>query len=71
MCSPACGHTDGGVISMRIKVKRRPKTENLRLNPQARLCAKFDEASIARFRLAGRGQMGFRVVDNCAEEHQM
>ena len=33
--------------------------ENLRLNPQLRLCPKFDPDS------------GVRVVDNCAEEHIM
>lgn len=45
--------------------------EDLRLNPQLRLCAKFDETSIAKFRVAAPGKMGMRVVDNCAEEHIM
>ncbi len=45
--------------------------EDLRLNPQARLCPKFDEESIALFPVAHRGEMGVRVVDNCAEEHIM
>ena len=71
MCAQRWGPTERGVISMRIKAKRRPKTENLQLNPQARLCAKFDETGIARFRVAPRGKMGLRVLDNCAEEHQM
>ncbi len=43
--------------------------EDLRLNPQLRLCAKFDETSIAKFPVAEPGEMGFRVVDNCAEEN--
>ncbi len=49
---------------------RRPdnEMEDLRLNPQLRLCAKFDEASIAKFPVAEPDEMGFRVVDNCAEE---
>ena len=45
--------------------------ENLRLNPQRRLCARFDETSIAQFPVAEPGEMGMRVVDNCAEEHMM
>ena len=45
--------------------------EDLRLNPQLRLCPKFDATSIAEFRVAAPGEMGVRVVDNCAEEHIM
>ena len=55
--------------------KRKKKTkeldENLRLNPEKRLCAKFDELSIAKFPVAKPGEMGMRVPDNCAEEHIM
>ena len=47
------------------------RTEDLRLNPEARLCPKFDSDSIAKFRVAAPGKMGMRVVDNCAEEHIM
>jgi len=47
------------------------KAEDLRLNPRQRLCSNFDEQSIARFPLAAPDEMGFRVVDNCAEEHIM
>lgn len=45
--------------------------EDLRLNPQKRLCAKFDSTSIALFPVASRDDMGVRVLDNCAEEHMM
>ena len=45
--------------------------EDLRLNPQLRLCSKFDPDSIARFPVAKPGEMGMRVLDNCAEEHIM
>ncbi len=45
--------------------------EDLRLNPQLRLCSKFDPDSIARFSVAKPGEMGMRVLDNCAEEHIM
>lgn len=47
------------------------QNENLRLNPQLRLCAKFDSASIAKFPVASEKKMGFRVLDNCAEDHIM
>ena len=45
--------------------------ENLRLNPQLRLCPKFDPDSIAEFHVGEPGEMGVRVVDNCAAEHIM
>lgn len=50
---------------------KKKKTEDLRLDPQARLCPLFDETSIAIYPVADRGEMGVRVVDNCAEEHIM
>ena len=46
-------------------------TDNLRLDPEQRLSPKFDSASIAEFPVAKPGKMGFRVVDNAAEEHMM
>ena len=42
----------------------------LRLNPEKRLCPQFDALSIAEFPVARRESMGFRVLDNCCEEHQ-
>lgn len=54
--------------------KRRPTCPvgcNFRLEPQERLCPKFDEESIALHPIAQPGEMGFRVMDNCAEEHMM
>lgn len=45
--------------------------EDLRLSPQLRLCARFDPDSIALFPVAEPGEMGMRVLDNCAEEHIM
>lgn len=51
--------------------KETMKTEDLRINPRQRLCGNFDEHSIARFRLAQPGEMGLRVIDNCAEKHIM
>ncbi len=47
------------------------QTDDLRLNPQQRLCSKFDDVSIANFPVASKDVMGVRVLDNCAEEHIM
>lgn len=48
----------------------RPIDDNLRLDPEQRLCARFDSESIAKYQVASREDMGFRVLDNCAEENQ-
>lgn len=45
--------------------------EELRVNPEDRLCPKFDRTSIALFPVAEWGKMGMRVLDDCAEEHIM
>lgn len=42
-----------------------------RLEPERRLCSKFDQTSIAEFRVAHPEDMGMRVLDDCAEEHIM
>lgn len=55
---------------MKIRQKSRASGEDLRLSPENRLCAKFDAHSLAKFRV-GDADLGFRVVDNCAEEHIM
>ena len=52
------------------KAKHR-KPENPRLDPQERIAPKFDSTSIAKFPAAEPGEMGFRVLDDCAEEHIM
>lgn len=44
---------------------------DLRLDPESRICTKFDSTSIAKFPVAKREEMGVRVVDDCAEEHIM
>ena len=46
-------------------------TENLRLDPEKRLCPQFDSTGIALFPVAKRGEMGVRVLDNCCEDHIM
>lgn len=52
-------------------MKKKTETEDLRLDPEKRLCAAFDAVSIKRFPAPDRGEMGLRVLDNCAEEHIM
>lgn len=56
---------------MSARASKTDRLESLRLNPERRLCVKFDSRSIAKFRVASSKEMGFRVVDNCAEEHIM
>ena len=53
------------------KKQRREPSDCIRIAPEARIAAKFDAASIAKFPVAEPEQMGFRVLDDCAEEHQM
>ncbi|MCI8422977.1 MAG: hypothetical protein HFF50_05535 [Lawsonibacter sp.] len=48
-----------------------PSFDDLRLAPEKRLCSKFDPVSIALFPVGEPGEMGMRVLDNCAEEHIM
>lgn len=67
----ASGHTEHGVMAMSKEETLRKTVDDLRLNPELRLCAKFDALSIADFPVAAHEKMGVRVVDNCAEEHIM
>lgn len=53
------------------KKERKVPTVDLRLDPRARMCPLFDEVSIKMFAAPAPGEMGMRVLDNCAEEHQM
>lgn len=52
-------------------MKKNVKTEDLRLDPEKRLCPAFDATSVKRFPAPDREEMGVRVLDNCAEEHIM
>ena len=47
------------------------RTLYLGLDPEARICPMFDSVSIKKFAAPDRDEMGVRVLDNCAEEHQM
>ena len=46
-------------------------TADPRLDPSQRLVPSFDPVGIKLFPMADREEMGVRVVDNFAEEHQM
>ena len=54
---------------MNSKRHQQRLTEDLRLDPESRLCPAYNSASIKHFYLPD-DQMGMRVVDNCAEENQ-
>ena len=43
----------------------------IRMNPESRVCPKFNLQSLATFPVAAPDEMGFRVIDDCAEEHIM
>ena len=53
------------------KNSKKVKTVDLRLEPEKRLCPCFDSVSIKKFAAPDQGEMGVRVLDNCAEEHMM
>ena len=45
--------------------------DNIRLNPEKRICPSYDYLSIAEYRVADRDKMGFRVIDDAVWEHIM
>ena len=63
------GHPMTEVIFMNSKRHQQRITEDLRLDPESRLCPAFDCTSIKLFAAPDEGEMGFRVLDNCAEEN--
>jgi hypothetical protein len=55
---------------MAKKKNRNSRQEaNPRFDPETRLAPRFDNAGIAKFPIAEPGEMGFRVLDDCTEEH--
>ena len=66
---PLSGHPFREVISMNPKRRQQQRVEDLRLDPEARLCPAYNSVSIKKFYLPGE-EMGVRVIDNCAEENQ-
>ncbi len=64
--------TEVMAMSKRKKKNKQLKVpEDLRLDPEQRLVHRFDSVSIAKFPVGEPHEMGFRVVDNCPEEHIM
>ena len=53
---------------MNSKRRQMRTTEDLRLNPESRICPAYNSASIKKFYLPSY-EMGIRVEDNCAEEN--
>ena len=56
-------------MSEKKPARRRPKVDfpNVRLDPEARLCPKYDAVSIKSFPMAQPGEMGMRVLDGSVE----
>lgn len=54
---------------MNQKRHQQRQTEDLRLDPEVRICPAYNSVSIKKFYLPGQ-EMGVRVIDNCAEENQ-
>lgn len=57
------------MVAAKKKRAKRPVGDELRLDPEQRFAPKFDSTGIAKFPTAEPGEMGFRVLDDCAEEH--
>ena len=53
---------------MNPKRRQQRITEDLRLDPEARLNPAYNSVSIKKFYLPS-DEMGVRVIDNCAEEN--
>ena len=62
------GYPPVEVIIMESKRHQQRLTEDLRLDPEIRLCPAYNSASIKKFYLPDE-EMGVRVIDNCAEEN--
>ena len=65
----APAHTSHEVIVMHQKRHQQRLTEDLRLDPESRICPAYNSVSIKKFYLPS-DEMGMRVIDNCAEENQ-
>ena len=68
MFCPFPGKLKGEVRCM-PKKKKKQSADNPRLDPEQRIAPRFDSAGIAKFPVADPERMGFRVLDDCTEEH--
>ena len=53
----------------RRKKQEPPLRDELRLDPEQRLCSQWDSTSIRKFPVASWDQMGFQVLDDFCVEH--
>lgn len=67
--APDFGYPVREVKHMNDKRHQQRLCMDLRLDPESRLCPAFDCTSIKLFAAPDEGEMGFRVLDNCAEEN--
>ena len=64
--------TDVTVNCARMSLGKLKKDDfEIRINPENRVCSKFNLQSLATFPVAAPGEMGMRVTDDCAEKHMM
>lgn len=55
---------------MHVSKRKRKKMDDISVDPEVRIAPEFDSTGIRKSETASRKDMGFRVVDNCPEEHQ-
>lgn len=58
-----------GVSPLSADIMTYPTGDDLRLDPEKRVCPEYDRHSVKEYDLPSR-DMGFRVIDNCPEENQ-
>ena len=57
-------------MSKRKKRPAQPESQP-KLDPEQRVAPQFDGVGIKKFLAPEPGEMGFRVLDDCAEDHEM
>lgn len=55
---------------MKKRKKNNETFPDISVDPEQRVCPGFDAVSVNLDEVAGWNEMGVRVVDNCAEEHE-
>ncbi len=56
--------------SKKKKAPDNPDGDSIRLDPEKRLCEEYDSVSIKKYSAPDSDEMGFRVLDNAAEENE-
>ena len=57
-------------MGKRKKRSAQPESQP-KLDPEQRVAPQFDGVGIKKFLAPEPGEMGFRVLDDCAEDHEM